>query len=236
VPETGYWAVFLIGLLGGVHCVGMCGGIVTALSAPTVVRLRPVVSFRRHLGYNLGRVLSYTLLGAVVGAVGSGSLLFNRVLPVQLGLFILANLVLICMGLYLMGQLRALSWVESLGQFLWLRVQPMARKMRPVRNGRQAVSVGCLWGFLPCGLSYGVLSLALVSGSAWRGAGLMLAFGAGTLPNLLLAGMLMVKYQAFARKRALRVVAGVLVLSFGVYGLIRAPDLGGRLWAGICAS
>lgn len=230
MPETGYLAVFLIGLLGGAHCIGMCGGIVGALSAP-VPGAAPVWS--RQLAYNLGRIASYTAIGTAVGALGSASLLFNRFLPVQMALYILANLMLIGMGIYLMGFTRALAGVERLGQILWRRIQPLSRHLMPVRDWRQALPVGFLWGFLPCGLTYSVLSLALVSGSALRGGALMLAFGAGTLPNLLLAGILLARYRNIVRSRSFRTGAGLIVLAFGVYGLIRAPELGGRLWAGV---
>jgi sulfite exporter TauE/SafE len=80
---------------------------------------------------------------------------------------------------------------------------------------------------------YGVLALALMTGSAWRGAGLMLAFGLGTLPNLLLAGLLLGRLRDFIRNNKVRLAAGLLVLGFGVFGLIRAPALGGKLWSGL---
>lgn len=233
MPEAGYLAVFLVGLLGGVHCMGMCGGVVTALTSPLE---KERSGWGRQIAYNLGRIASYTLLGAMTGAIGSATLLFNHFLPIQLGLYLVANLMLVGMGLYLMGFTRSLVWLESLGQHLWRRVQRLGAAFLPVRNWRQALPAGFLWGFLPCGMTYSVLSLALVSGSAWRGAGLMLAFGAGTLPNLLLAGMLLVRCRTITRHRLVRLTAGLLVLGFGLYGLYRAPALGGALWEGvICA-
>lgn len=228
--ETGYLAVFVIGLLGGAHCIGMCGGIVSALSAPVA---GGGSLWGRQWAYNLGRIASYTAIGGVVGALGSASLLFNQFLPVQLGLYVVANLMLIGMGVYLMGFTRALAGVESLGKRLWQKIQPLSRHFFPVTSWRKALPLGFVWGFLPCGLTYSVLSLSLVSGSALRGAGLMLAFGAGTLPNLLLAGIVLSRYRNIVRSRTFRLLAGLLVLGFGVYGLIRAPELGGRLWAGV---
>lgn len=233
MPETGYLAVFIVGLLGGVHCVGMCGGIVAALATPqTGGRTRS-----RHWGcqfaYNLGRIASYALLGLIVGTLGSATILFNRFLPLQMGMYVLANLMLVGMGLYLMGMPQVLAWAEKLGQHVWRRVQGLTRPLLPVRGWQQALPVGFLWGFLPCGMTYSVLSLALVSGSAWHGAGLMLAFGVGTLPNLLLAGMLLVRGRALVRHPLVRLSAGGLVLGFGLYGLYRAPALGGNLWAGV---
>ncbi len=230
MPETGYIAVFLIGLLGGTHCVGMCGGIVSAL---TVRRLNAPSDWPLHLAYNIGRITSYIAAGALVGAIGSAGLLFNDILPVQMALYVLANLMLIGLGLYLSGMSQALAFTERLGQRLWKHVQPLGSRFLPARSVSQALPLGALWGLLPCGMVYSVLATALVSGSAGRGAGLMLAFGLGTLPNLLLAGMLMTRLREVVRKRGLRLAAGLVVLGFGVFGLANAATLGGRLWQGV---
>lgn len=228
---SGFLSVFLIGLLGGAHCIGMCGGIVSALS--TAQPGKTSTPWLRQFAYSGGRIASYGLIGTAVGALGSATMLFNQMLPIQLALYVLANLLLIAMGIYLIGFTRVLAQVEQGGQILWRRVQPLTRRFMPVRTWRQALPVGFLWGFLPCGLTYSVLSLALVSGSAWRGGALMLAFGAGTLPNLLLAGILLARYRDFVRGRYFRTVAGLIVVGFGIFGLMRAPELGGMLWAGV---
>jgi uncharacterized protein len=231
MPETGYIAVFLIGLLGGTHCVSMCGGIVGALTVNMPARAR--MQWSTHLAYNVGRISTYTLMGAVFGAVGTAGLLLNDVLPVQLGLYVLANLMLIALGLYLTGFTQLLAPVERAGLVLWKRVQPLTRRFLPVRNAGQALPLGMLWGFLPCGLVYSVLTTALLSGSATRGAGMMFAFGLGTLPNLMLAGMLFKRFRDVTRNTRVRFVAGMLVLGFGLFGLYHAPTLGGHLWSGV---
>src|ERR1035437_6097063 len=97
MPESAYLALFLIGLLGGTHCVGMCGGIVGALSMGA--GKRPSL----HLAYNLGRIISYAVAGAIAGTLGGASLALSDQLPVRLVLFILANLMLVALGLYLIG-------------------------------------------------------------------------------------------------------------------------------------
>ncbi len=227
MPETGYIAVFLIGLLGGTHCIGMCGGIVSALTVQIpgqVKRQWPI-----QLAYNLGRISTYTLLGTLAGAIGTVGLLFNDVLPVQMALYVLANVMLIALGLYLTGFTRLLAPLERMGHHVWRRVQPLTRRFLPARGPLQAFPLGLLWGFLPCGLVYSVLATALVTGSSVRGAGMMLAFGLGTLPNLLLAGMLLKHVRGVTRNAWLRSAAGLLVLGFGVFGLINASTLGGDL-------
>jgi sulfite exporter TauE/SafE len=233
LPETGYIAVFLVGLLGGTHCMAMCGGIVGALTVGTPAG-RP--QWPLHLAYNLGRISSYALAGAVLGAIGSAGLLLNEALPVQMTLYVLANLMLVALGLYLIGVPQGLTFLERGGQKVWARIQPLTRRFLPATSVSRALPLGMLWGFLPCGMVYSVLATALLTGSAVRGAGLMLAFGLGTLPNLLLAGFLLRRFRDVVQGRAVRLVSGLLVLGFGVWGLFNATSLGGRLWQGIvCA-
>lgn len=227
MPETGYIAVFLIGLLGGTHCIGMCGGIVSALTVQIpgqIKRQWPI-----HLAYNLGRISTYTLLGTLAGAIGTVGLLFDGVLPMQMALYVFANVMLVALGLYLTGFTRLLAPLERMGHHVWRRVQPLTRRFLPARGPLQAFPLGLLWGFLPCGLVYSVLATALVAGSSARGAGMMLAFGLGTLPNLLLAGMLLKHLRGVTRNAWLRSAAGLLVLGFGVFGLFKATTLGGDL-------
>ncbi len=242
MPDTGFLAVFLIGLLGGVHCAGMCGGIVSALSFqdqsiktvafPVLPVTAPKV-WHLHLAYNLGRIFSYTVAGAIMGGLGSMGLLLNGVLPVQMGLYLAANLMMVALGIYLIGVTQSLAFTERAGQWLWRRVQPWTRQFLPARKVSQAFPLGMMWGWLPCGLVYSVLAMTLLTGSAARGAATMLAFGLGTLPNLMAAGLLLVKFRKIVQGRALRFSAGLLVLAFGLWGLINASDLGGRLWAGV---
>ena len=218
MPEFSMVSVFLVGLLGGVHCVGMCGGIVTALSFATP-NAKPSVPML--LGYNVGRLLSYVLAGAVAGAVGASTLLLNDFLPVSRGLYVFANVMLILLGLYLAGLSRAVLLLENLGGGVWAKLQPLMKRLMPVRNAPQAVLVGMVWGWLPCGLVYSVLISALATGSAGHGALLMLAFGLGTLPNLLAMGLLAQRLQHLTRQPSVRLIAGLLVAGFGVLGLAR---------------
>ena len=222
MPDTGFLALFLVGLLGGTHCVGMCGGIVGALAMGGAPRLS------LHLAYNGGRIASYAMAGALVGGLGSASLALAGQLPLRIALYILANLMLIALGLYLMGLTRALAFTERLGQNLWRHIQPATRRFLPARSVAQAFPLGLLWGWLPCGLVYSALATALTAGSAGRGALLMLAFGLGTLPNLLLAGFLLARLRRWVQLPAVRIAAGLLVAAFGVWGLIGVWRLAGQ--------
>lgn len=234
MPDSGFLAVFLIGLLGGVHCAGMCGGIVSALSLQTPgFGGKSGAAWSIHLAYNLGRISSYAVAGALMGTLGSLGLLLNNWLPVQLTLYVAANLMMVALGLYLTGWTRTLAFTERAGQWLWQRVQPATRRFLPVRSVAQAFPLGMLWGWLPCGMVYSVLAMTLLSGSAARGAAIMLAFGLGTLPNLMLAGLLLVRFRSVIQGRALRLGSGLIVLAFGVWGLFNATALGGKLWQGV---
>lgn len=214
MPDSTFLALFLVGLLGGTHCVGMCGGIVGALSMGAPGR------WSMHLAYNVGRILSYGLAGAIAGAVGAASLGLDSQVPMRLALYLVANLMLIALGLYLLGVTQALAFTERAGQLLWQRLQPLTRRFLPARTVAQAFPLGMLWGWLPCGLVYSALATALSSGSAVRGGLCMLAFGLGTLPNLLLAGIVLARLNEFVRRPAVRIASGLLVLGFGLYGLL----------------
>lgn len=224
--DTALVTLFVIGLLGGPHCAGMCGGIVGALSLQAAPGARAWIL---HLAYNLGRILSYALAGALMGALGHW--VIERLQGLALLLYLGASLLLIAMGLYLLGLPRFIAPLERAGTHLWCRLQPLTGHFLPVRSAAQALPLGLLWGWLPCGLVYGALASSLASGSATRGATLMLAFGLGTLPNLLLAGLLLTRFRRFSQSRAVRNIAGTLVLIFGVVGLWRGLFHGASLLA-----
>ena len=213
--EFSLLTALLAGLLGGVHCVGMCGGIVAAFS------LRPGGSppgMGLHLAYNLGRVFSYSLFGALAGALG-GSLEVAKFLPVQTLLYVLAQVVMILLGLYLAGLSQSVLVFERAGGLIWRGVKPLFQKLLPVTSWPHAIAAGMAWGWLPCGLVYSVLVSALAAGSATSGAALMLAFGLGTLPNLLGMGLFARSLQPLLQRLLIRRIAGLTVVSFGVWGL-----------------
>ena len=226
MPEATLLAVFLAGLLGGGHCAGMCGGIVSAVSAGTGSRL-PL-----HLAYNTGRIGSYTLAGAIAGALG-GMVLYYDLLPLQLALYVFANLMLILLGLYLAGWSSLVTSLEAAGRRLWRHISPLTAKFLPADTVPRAFAVGTLWGWLPCGLAYSVLAIALMSGGATNGAALMLAFGLGTLPNLMLAGLLLRRARSWFQDRMVRWVSGGLVLGFGIAGLANVAQLGDQIRRGV---
>ncbi|MGB5831509.1 MAG: sulfite exporter TauE/SafE family protein [Thiohalocapsa sp.] len=211
----------LVGLLGGVHCVGMCGGIVTTLTmglAPE--RRRSVVGqIPFQLAYNLGRIAGYTIAGAFMGGLGALLLQSSTLHWAQRVLYALAALFMVALGLYLGGWWRGLTRLEQAGGLVWRRLEPFGRRLLPIDTWWRALGIGLIWAWLPCGLVYSVLILALGTGGAFVGAATMFAFGLGTLPNLLGIGLLAGAAARYAERRWLRQVAGVLVIGFGLYGL-----------------
>ncbi len=227
-PEPAIAAIFLVGLLGGGHCAAMCGGIVSAISAQPN-GARPVL----HAAYSVGRVSSYALAGAIAGSVGGLGLLLFDVLPLQIVFYVLANVMLVLLGLYLAGLSPVAARFEVLGRTLWRHAQPLAGRFLPVRSVGSALLVGAVWGWIPCGLVYAVLATALLSANALEGAYLMLAFGAGTIPNLLLAGLVMDRLHGVFRAKLFRRVCGALVFGFGISGLAHAFYVGEKIRLGI---
>lgn len=223
-------AGFAVGLLGGVHCAAMCGGLATALSQ---AEGRRISGWRRLLLMATGRVSSYGVGGALAGSLGGAGLLVQHVLPVQIAFYVLANLLLIGLGLYLAGISSVITWLEVPGRWLWRRLQPLMGRLMPVDTPLRAVGVGVLWGWIPCGLVYTMLATALVSGSAAGGAAVMLAFGAGTIPNLLGASLLLRWLRPRVRGQWFRTTAGGLVAGFGLFGLAHAAPLAASLRQGM---
>ena len=174
----------ILGLLGGGHCLGMCGGLMGALTLaiPKEQRSR---RFRLLLAYNLGRILSYATAGLLIGLAGWA--VANS--PAAMFMRVLAGLLLIAMGLYLAGWWSGLTRIESLGRGLWRHIQPVANRLLPVSSLPRALLLGALWGWLPCGLVYSTLLWSASQGNALDSALLMLAFGLGTWPVLLATGL-----------------------------------------------
>ncbi|MCU0804347.1 MAG: sulfite exporter TauE/SafE family protein [Burkholderiales bacterium] len=223
----------VIGFLGGLHCVGMCGGIVAALSLRRPGQPPAPGAWLLQLGYNAGRVASYTAAGAIAGLAGGLGALLDRLLPVQLALYVIANALLVLLGLYLAGLGTAVLRLEAAGGAIWRFAQSRGLRLAPARTPLGAVGAGLAWGWIPCGLVYSALALALVSGSALRGALVMLAFGAGTLPTLFATGLAADRLRGWARNRRVRVAAGIAVVAMGIVGFVRAPGLMERVKEGI---
>ena len=211
-------AALAIGFLGSSHCIGMCGGIAGALGMAVPGQKTAWVQL---VSYSAGRIASYTLMGALAGALGAA------VLPALAPLRLIAGLMLIAMALYIGGIWRGLVWLERGGSYLWRYLQPLSAQLLPVRTAPQAVALGSLWGWLPCGLVYSALTFALAQGGSLNAALAMLAFGLGTVPAVLTTGAAAARVRGFVQRPQVRLLFAGAILLFGLWTLWGALGHGG---------
>jgi len=210
-------AAFLLGLLSSAHCVGMCGGIMGALTMAIPAdakRQRWVIL----LGYNVARILSYGFIGLLLGGFAHQLMLWGG----QIVLRWLAGLLLIAMGLYLAGWWKGLTYLEAAGKYLWAYLQPLSRKVMPVNSLPKALALGAIWGWLPCGLVYSALMFAVAQGQAAVAGLIMLAFGLGTLPSVLLSGVFAQTFGSWLRITQIRWFFAVIIIIYGVWTILGA--------------
>lgn len=213
----------MAGLAGSGHCLGMCGGIVAALSVSNP-NCTPVEKFRLNLSYHLGRMVTYSLLGLLAGAL-SQMALFSSLKPHLSWLFVLANVFVILIGLMTVLNIRQFS-LAALDGGGWHFMQSRLTNASRLASIPAFFMAGVVMGLLPCGLVYGVLLSTVASGSFVKGGVMMLAFGAGTLPPLLAYGQVAVSISALSNTLFLRIMGGMVAL-LGVVGLMKSLGMMG---------
>lgn len=218
-PGALYMAALLTGLLGATHCIGMCGSISAALSLSFPRQVQRSVPRRllHLLAINLGRITSYTLIGALAGTLGKGSMAPLDADPALWFSSGLSIVVLFSLGLYYMGFTALLAPLEHIGHKLWRRVQPITLRIQPGAKWYTSYGSGFLWAFLPCGMVYGTAALAFASGSAVSGAQIMALFGLATLPALISAGFFAAELDKLLRQRWVRQSAGLCLIALALY-------------------
>lgn len=206
---------FTLGLLSSAHCVGMCGGIMGALTMAI-----PASALKRRwqllLSYNLGRIGSYAFMGLLLGFF-AGAL---STLGDASWLRIAAGLLLIAMGLYLADWWRGLVYLERLGKYFWAYLQPLGKGLLPVSTAPRALLLGMIWGWLPCGLVYSALAYATMQAQPLAAAAVMLAFGVGTLPAVLATGFAANFFTHIFRRPAFRLTMALIIMLFGVWTIL----------------
>lgn len=226
--ELSLLIAFSLGLASTLHCWGMCGGIMGALTfgLPEEVRSHRFTLLTYIAIYNLGRIVSYTFAGVIAGSI---SATLVSTLSIENGHFILralASIVLIVFGLNLSGLFPKMQVLESMGVVLWRRLQPLTKNFFPVRTIWRAFCFGLLWGWLPCGLVYSALLWASSSGDPVSGGLTMFAFGLGTLPGVMTSGIMSSTILKLSRIQNLRVSMAVVMIFFGL-ALFFMPHLHG---------
>jgi hypothetical protein len=229
MPVSALIGAALAGLLGGAHCLAMCGGFVAALSGGAAARRAPQAKLLparvlawRELPYNLGRVTTYAGLGAVAGGAGGALLGAGDWLAVQRVLYVVANVFLLALAAAIISEGKGWAPLQRAGAALFARALPAVRPLIVRDDALSRYAVGAIWGLVPCGLVYGVLPIALFAGGALAGATVMLAFGLGTLPNLLAAGWIVSRVRSWVNPRTVRFASAALLAGFAVLGIGRA--------------
>ena len=222
--ELDAWAALLIGFLGAGHCIAMCGGVAAAFSM-AIPKEQRRWQWAYLLSYNTGRILSYSLAGALVGgifaslaevSVGKQALVFFR---------LLTGVMMILLGLYLARWWFFLLHLEKLGTGIWRHIKPLASRFIPFKHPLAAFPFGMIWGWLPCGLVYSALTWSAVSGGALEGARVMALFGLGTLPTLLALGGLAGQLRHWLNHPKFRQFSGILLICYGLFTFYQALPL-----------
>ncbi|HHP0512463.1 TPA: sulfite exporter TauE/SafE family protein [Vibrio harveyi] len=205
---------FMIGLVGAGHCMGMCGGIASLLSmgAPNN---KPSSSI--PLFYNVGRLASYALIGAIVGGAVSGLSELSGLTQSLGWLRFVAALFMILVALYIAKWWQGLLVIEKAGQHIWKFISPAGKRLLPLKHPMYAFPFGFIWGWLPCGLVYSALTWSAVSGDALNGGLIMLSFGLGTLPSMLAIGYGASHFQKLQKSLIFRNISALILISYGMY-------------------
>jgi len=217
---------FLIGLFSALHCFGMCGGLVGAMtmSLDLAIRQKPSQLVFYTLAYNSGRILSYMLAGLLVGWFGQT--IRDLLMPENgIGILrLLASFMIIAMGLYLGGWFPQFSHIEKIGAPVWKYFQPIGQKLLPVNNPAQAFLFGAVWGWLPCGLVYYALLISPASDGAINSSLFMLFFGLGTLLPMMSAGFLTGRLVQLRKSQTIRYISSGLLIVMGIISLWLTVD------------
>ena len=216
---------FTLGLIGSPHCAGMCGGIIGVLHTSIDDNTQ---NKKTHVGYGLafngGRLLSYSVVGMIAATLGSSLIILVGMERSHALMQMIAGTFMLMLGLSIARWWSGLSRIESIGYPLWQRLQPLTTHLIPIRSKTQALLLGALWGWLPCGLVYSALLLVLASGNAFQGGLTMFAFGLGTLPMMALLGLSAGKVNQWRANSKVRSVMGIVIILFGIVTFLGLLD------------
>lgn len=211
-----FYAAFVIGLMGAGHCLGMCGGVAAALTLGMPGQ-QQTSRWPYLLCYNTGRLISYGIAGAIIGGAFAGIASLSGYSTALVSLRLFAAIMMILLALYIGQWWQGLTRIERVGQSLWRYISPTAKSLLPLKSPTAALPFGMLWGWLPCGLVYSTLSWAAVSGSAVSGAGVMLAFGLGTLPAMIAVGTMAHQLQNLLKNLYFKRASALMLLIYGLH-------------------
>jgi hypothetical protein len=225
LSSTELTALFMLGLLGTGHCIGMCGPLIVALPGQTG-------RFSAHLAYHAGRLITYTLIGALMGALGGGLIRLASILGsdpmiwmarMQLGIGLLAGLFLLFFGLSRLGFIAEPDWLAVASPSSMPGWRGLMSRVAERRNNGDLFFMGLILGGLPCGLSYAAFAKALSAEGMMAGAAMALVFGLGTLPGLLAVGAGAAALLRRYRRQA-DLLAGLIMLGMAAMLLVNVLE------------
>jgi hypothetical protein len=223
--NASYFVAFIMGLISSLHCIGMCGSIIgtLTLSLSPEVRNNRATLFTFVLNYNLGRISSYAVAGALIGLL---QLLLN--LPFAQGhghrvLQLLSALIMAGAGLYIAGWFPRFAYIEKIGAWFWKKIEPFGRRLIPVKTRFHAFLFGMIWGWLPCGLVYSALAVSATAGDSLKSSLTMLAFGLGTLPAVMGVGIMTAILTKLSRMNRFKQAVGLFMIVLAL--LAAMPEL-----------
>jgi len=216
--DFSYITAFVVGFLGSIHCIGMCGSIVIILSA-SLPKNKNIYIYQ--LFYNFGRIISYSIIGFFAGFLG---FLFSDLLGSKSFLVfkLIGGLSLLSVGFYFSGLLHVRYFFEGFGWSIWSYFHPYIKKFMPIQHYWQAIFVGLIWGNIPCGLVYSVLIWSISFGSFLKSSILMLVFGFGTLPSMMITGYFALSLKKSINNKIVRFFVSLLIIFFGLLTIITA--------------
>jgi sulfite exporter TauE/SafE len=211
---TSYLVAFIMGLVSSLHCIGMCGSIIGTLT----LSLSPEIRHKKSLllpfvfNYNVGRIVSYTIAGALAGIIQSIATMQMGEIHGHRLLQILSATIMAGSGLYIAGWFPRFAYIEKAGMHFWRKIEPFGRKLIPVKTRTQAYLFGMVWGWLPCGLVYTALALSATAGDVGKSALTMLSFGLGTLPAVMGVGIMTGILTRLSRMQRFKQAIGLFMI------------------------
>ena len=215
-------AALLLGFAASGHCLAMCGGISAALGVATAKGPGGKPRTALLVAYQVGRILSYAIAGALLGGALGVLVGWLDVEAVRTGLRTLSAAALVVAALVAFGALRDPG--SRIGRLLWPRLAPLGRRLLPVTNVPRALGFGMVWGWMPCGFAYTIIVIAALEHDALRSAATMLAFGLGTIPAMLAVAFGARHAVSFAAGSTGRRVAGAVLIGSATLTLF-APQI-----------
>ena len=212
-----FLAAFFIGLAGSVHCVSMCGGVTAGLSmaTPKQDNKLPYIT-----SYNVGRIISYTLAGAITGALSN--ILSHQLHNGIAWLHLISGIFLLLVAAYVGNWWPILTHLEKAGSLIWRYISPMSKRFIPFSSPLHALPYGFIWGWLPCGLVYSALTWSLASQNAVNGAVLMLCFGLGTLPSMILTAYSATQLTQWLKNPQTKQLMAILICIFALFSISKS--------------